>query len=48
MVYIYEVFKQLIRMWMGIWLHTHTITRTDADPDLWKLAEILEQNNLGN
>jgi hypothetical protein len=34
MAYIYEVFEQLIRMWMGIQLHTHTVTRTDAAPDL--------------
>jgi hypothetical protein len=24
--YIYERFEQLLRLWMGIWLHTHTIT----------------------
>ncbi len=38
---IYEVFERLLRLWMGIWLHTHTITTTDASPDLWELAEIL-------
>jgi hypothetical protein len=26
MVYIYEVFECLLRLWMGIWLHTHNIT----------------------
>ncbi len=26
---------------MGIWLHTHTVTTTDAHPDLGKLAAIL-------
>ncbi len=41
MAYLYEVFECLCRMWMGIWLHTHTGTTTDASPDLGKLAEIL-------
>ncbi len=41
MSYIYEVFEHLLRMWMDIWLHTHTITTTDVSPDLWELAEIL-------
>ncbi len=26
MAYLYEVFERLLRLWMGIWLHTHTIT----------------------
>jgi hypothetical protein len=34
MSYIYEVFEHLLRYWMGIWLHTHTITTTDISPDL--------------
>jgi hypothetical protein len=41
MAYLYEVFVHLLSLWMGIWLHTHTITTTDASPDLGKLAEIL-------
>ena len=41
MSYIYEVFERLLRLWMGIWLHTHTVTTTDASSDLGKLAEIL-------
>jgi hypothetical protein len=41
MLYIYEVFEYLLRLWMGIWLHTHTITTTNASPDLSKLAEII-------
>ncbi len=41
MSYIYEVIEHLLRLWMGIWLHTHIITTTDTSPDLWKLAEIL-------
>jgi hypothetical protein len=41
MLYIYEVFEHLPRFWMGIWLHTYTITTTDASPDLERLAEIL-------
>jgi hypothetical protein len=39
--YIYEVFECLLRLWMGIWLHTHIHTTTDACPDLWELGEIL-------
>ncbi len=41
MWYIYERFEHLLRLWMGTWLHTHTITTTDASSDLGKLAEIL-------
>ncbi len=41
MSYIYEVFEILLRMWMGIWLHTHSITTTGTSPGLWELAEIL-------
>ncbi len=26
MPYIYQVFERLLRLWMGIWLHTHIIT----------------------
>ncbi len=44
--YIYEVFKHLLRLWMGVWLHTHTIITTDASPDLWELAEILPYANV--
>ena len=42
----YQVFEHLLRLWMGIWLHTHTITTTDASPDLGKLAEILPDASL--
>jgi hypothetical protein len=38
---IHKVFECLLRLWMGIWLYTHTVTTTDASPDLGKLAEIL-------
>ncbi len=41
MWYIYERFECLVRLWMGVWLQTHTVTTTDASPDLGKLAEIL-------
>ncbi len=41
MVYLYEVFEYLLRLWMGIWLHIHIATITDTSPELWKLAEIL-------
>ncbi len=34
MSYIYEVFERLLRLCMGIWLHTHTITTTDVSLDL--------------
>ncbi len=47
MSYIYEVFEHLLlRLWMGIWLHTHTVTTTDAFPDLGKLAEILPDTSV--
>ncbi len=39
--YMYAVFEQLFRLWMGIWHHTHTVTTTDTSPDLWELAELL-------
>ncbi len=41
MSYIYERFERLLRLWMGIWLHTHTVTTADTSPDLERLAEIL-------
>ncbi len=41
MAYIYEVFEWLHQLWMGIWLHTHTVTTTKVSPGLWELAEIL-------
>ncbi len=31
----------LLRLWMGIWLHTHTINTTDASPGSGKFAENL-------
>jgi hypothetical protein len=34
MAYIYEVCEHLVRLWMGIWLHTYIVTSTDASPDL--------------
>ncbi len=41
LAYIHVVFEGLLRLWMGIWLHTHNATTTDTSPDLWELAEIL-------
>ncbi len=41
MSYMYEMFERLPRLWMGIWLHTYTITTTDVSTDLWEFAEIL-------
>ncbi len=35
MSYIYEVFEHLLRFWLGILLHTHTVTTTAASPDSW-------------
>ncbi len=32
--YIYEVFEHLDKIWMGIWLHTHTIITTGNSTDL--------------
>jgi hypothetical protein len=34
MACLYEVFELLLRIWTGIWLHTHIINTTDAAPDL--------------
>ncbi len=41
LAYQYEVYEHLLRLWMCIWLYTHTNTTTDVTPDLWVLAEIL-------
>ena len=41
MSYKYDVFEHLQLLWMGIWLHTQTVTTTDVSPDLGELAEIL-------
>jgi hypothetical protein len=38
---IYEVLEHLLRLWMGIWLHTHNVITPDLSPDLRELAEIL-------
>jgi hypothetical protein len=46
MAYLCEVFEHLFRLWMGIWLHTNTITTTDASLDLGMLAEILPYANV--
>ncbi len=34
MSYIHMVFEPLLRLWMGIWLQTHTNNTTDVSPDL--------------
>jgi hypothetical protein len=41
MLYISKVFDQLLLWWMGIWMHTHTITTTNVAPDLGELNEVL-------
>jgi hypothetical protein len=28
----------LLRLWMVIWVDTHTVTTTDASPDLWEFV----------
>jgi hypothetical protein len=52
---IYIVFEHLLSMWIGIWMHTRTVTATkvspdlDLDlvcPDLGELAEILGQEHV--
>ncbi len=45
MSYIYEVFEFLLMLWMGIWLHTHTITTTDTTPDFesWLKSYLMQQ-----
>jgi len=40
MSYIHHVFEHLQQLWMGIWMHTHTVTTTNISPDLRVLAEI--------
>ena len=42
MSYIYKVFKYLKQLWMGIWLHSQTVTTTEVSPDLGEFAEILD------
>ena len=37
----HEVFVHLQMLCMGIWLHTHTATTTEATQDLGQMAEIL-------
>ena len=41
MSYKYEVFEHFQLLWMGIWLHTHSIIITYISPDLGELAESL-------
>jgi hypothetical protein len=46
MSYIYEVFEHLLRLRMGIWLHSQTLTTTDASLDWGKLGEILPDTSV--
>jgi hypothetical protein len=39
--YTWKVFDLFQLLWMDIWLHHHTVTTTDASPDLEELVEIL-------
>jgi hypothetical protein len=45
MSYIYLVFEHLIKLLMGIWQHTHTITTTEVSPDLGMFSEIIYDVN---
>ena len=46
MPYIYKVFEHLEQSWMGKWQHIHTVTTTDASPDLKKFSEIIYDVNM--
>ena len=46
MIYIYEMLEQLQLSWMGIWLHSHTVTTTDISPDLGELTEFLSDSSV--
>ena len=46
MWYILKVFKHLQLIWMGLWLHTCTVTITDIFLNLGELAEILDDVNV--
>jgi len=34
-----KVIEHLLMCWVGIWMHIHTITTTNIDPDWGELAE---------
>jgi hypothetical protein len=42
MSHINKVFEHLKHLWMGIWQHTHTVTTTEASPDLGEFTEIID------
>jgi hypothetical protein len=46
--YLDEEFEHILRLWMGIWLHTHINTTTDASPDLGNLATNLPDVGVQN
>jgi hypothetical protein len=46
MPYLCEVVERLLKLWIGIWLHTHIDTATDNSLDLDWLAEILPDGNV--
>jgi hypothetical protein len=41
---IHMLFEHLLRLWMGIWLHTHTDTTTYTSPDLggWLKSHLMQ------
>jgi hypothetical protein len=46
MSFIYKVFEHLIKLWMGIWQHIHSVTTTEVSPDLGKFSEIIYDENV--
>ena len=41
-IYVIKMFEHLKLLWMGIWLHNHTISTTEVSPDLGEFADILD------
>ena len=40
------MFEHLKQLWMGIWLHTHTVTTTEVSPDFGEFTEILDDDDV--
>jgi hypothetical protein len=34
---VYKVYEHLYMMWMGIWVHAHTVTPVQVGAKFWKL-----------
>ncbi len=39
---------QMFWFWMGIWMHTHTVSTKEVSPVLGKLAEVLGDGSVQN